>query len=69
MKCPNCSKEMESGYMFTPNAAFRSVRWSTEWARDMSQTKGEEIAPPVLGGSIKISGFRCNECKLLVLSY
>jgi hypothetical protein len=67
--CPRCSREMESGYLLTPSAYFRSVRWATEWAIDFMELKGETIVPADLTGSIKIAGYRCKECKLLILSY
>ena len=60
---------MESGYLLTPSTYFRSVRWSTEWAMDLMELKGEKLVPADMTGSIKIAGFRCKDCRLLILTY
>jgi hypothetical protein len=67
--CPQCSREMESGYLLTPTFFLRSVRWSTHWVMDPIQLKGEKIVPTDWWGSIKIAGYRCKDCRLLVLTY
>ena len=67
--CPQCSTEMEAGFLLTPSAYFRSVRWSANWAVDPMELKGERIVPMNLWGSIKIAGYRCRNCRLLMLTY
>ncbi len=68
-RCPRCRKEMERGYVYTPSTAFRTVRWSTERKMDMMEFKGETIIPTDNWGSIKIAGFRCPECRIVVFEY
>ena len=68
--CPRCCKEMEPGFLLTPHAIFRSVRWSPHYMVDPHHIEGEKLASWTDdAGSIKFAGFRCKECRLLVLRY
>jgi len=70
-RCPRCSGPMERGFILAPNAGMMGgVRWDTVDGIDFWGLKGEVLVPgPVLGSSIRITGFRCQTCRVLVLVY
>jgi hypothetical protein len=62
---------MESGIMLAPNAGmFSGVRWDTKEGTDFWGMKGVVLVPSAaLSSSIRIRGFRCPTCRVLVLTY
>jgi hypothetical protein len=70
-RCPKCSGPMERGLILAPNAGMLGgIRWDTVDGIDFWGLKGEVLVPsPVVGSSIRIPGFRCQSCGVLVLTY
>lgn len=64
--CPNCSKQMAPGFLGSEGFASGS-KWYLE--RTRLGFGGEEIAPTSGFGMAYIPGFRCRECRTLVLQY
>ncbi|MCJ7516432.1 MAG: PF20097 family protein [Methanomassiliicoccales archaeon] len=74
MICPKCGKEMEPGYvsgwtysgfsLWQAKALGFGVDWYT---KDNKET--ERLRKASWGGEVKIDGFRCKDCRTLVLQY
>jgi hypothetical protein len=65
MKCPHCGKEMEQGTLRS-----ESFIDGAKWLPLAEGRRGKQaIAGTDLLGYVKISGFRCAECRTLVLDY
>ncbi len=65
MKCPICGDEMEPGMMRT-DSLFGSAKWiGTPYSRVSKHT----IMNPDWLGYIQMAGFRCVNCRQLVLRY
>src|SRR5512136_756045 len=70
-RCPICSGPMQPGIMLTPNGGLLSgVRWDAVDGIDVWGLKGEVlVSSGVMATSIRIPGFRCPTCRVLVLTY
>jgi len=70
-RCPKCSGPMQRGVMLAPNGGLLSgVRWDAVDGIDVWGLKGEVLASSTLmANSIRIPGFRCPTCRVLVLTY
>jgi hypothetical protein len=68
MKCPECGKEMEAGYI---HAGAPGLFWNYE---EYSFSRGEPIntglssVDRVLAGTF-LAAYRCQDCKLLIARY
>lgn len=61
---------MEPGFLNTPHGFIRIARWAPLYLSDPWQVEGEKLARWWdAAGSIKFAGFRCKECRLLILNY
>jgi hypothetical protein len=66
MNCPNCTKEMEHGYL-RAESFIGGVKWMPEKS---SKTLGlEGLAKPDALGFCFLEGSRCRECHYIVLQY
>jgi len=75
MKCPNCGKEMDDGYLTIPMHALYSIKWSqTPGHRYVG---GDIVYDPKREGSLwhygmkgtSISAQRCRECRCVLFYY
>jgi len=64
--CPNCSKPMAPVFLGSESFIGGS-KWFLE--RTRLAFGGDEIAKPNTYGMVYIGGFRCRECKSLLLQY
>jgi hypothetical protein len=64
--CPNCSKPMAPGFLGSEGLV-EGAKWYLE--RTRMGFGGEELAAKSGFGMVYIPGFRCRECKTLVLQY
>ncbi len=71
MKCPQCDREMEHGYLSIPPSG---LAFNTEWLSEKQEfgfkantPKRDTIAPAGLWGIVQIEGYRCRECSLIIL--
>lgn len=64
--CPNCSKAMSPGFLGSESFIGGS-KWFLE--RTRLAFGGEEVAKPNTFGMVYIAGFRCRDCRYLVLQY
>ena len=63
MKCPNCGKQMEKGYIITP-----AVRWSKE--KHTQFAFGQELVIPWQIQAIpNVEAYRCSPCRLILFHY
>ena len=71
LRCPKCSGPMQPGIMLVPNGGLLSgVRWDVVDGIDVWGTKGEMLVPSdIMQVSIRVPGFRCPTCRVLVLPY
>ena len=61
---------MEAGFVLTvPARIGGGVRWSSEPALNLTEFSGELIVPQCYFGGVNIAGYRCRNCRLLVLTY
>jgi len=70
-RCPKCSSPMQRGIMLAPNGGLWSgVRWDRVDGIDVWGLKGEVLVSSIpMANSIRIPGFRCPTCRVLVLTY
>jgi hypothetical protein len=70
-RCPKCSGPMERGIMLAPHGGLLGgVRWDTADGIDLWGLKGEVlVSTDLMANSIRIPGFRCPTCRVLVLTY
>ncbi len=64
--CPNCSKPMAPGFLGSESFVGGS-KWFLE--RTRLAFGGEEVSKPNAFGMVYLAGFRCRECKTLLLRY
>ena len=64
--CPNCAKPMAPGFLGSESFVGGS-KWFLE--RTRLAFGGEEIAKPNTFGMVYIAGFRCRDCRYLMLQY
>jgi Domain of unknown function (DUF6487) len=64
--CPQCSKPMTPGFLGSESFVGGS-KWFLE--RTRMAFGGEEIAKPNTFGMVYIPGFRCRDCRTMVLQY
>src|SRR5512136_1110164 len=71
LRCPKCSGPMQRGIMLAPNGGVLSgVRWDAVDGIDVWGLKGEVlVSSQLMANSIRIPGFRCPTCRVLVLTY
>ncbi|HEY3421087.1 MAG TPA: PF20097 family protein [Methanomassiliicoccales archaeon] len=65
MKCPICGKEMEPGMMRT-DSFLGGAKWL---GQPYNRSNKHTLASPDWLGYIKMYGFRCADCRQLVLNY
>jgi len=70
-RCPKCLGPMQPGIMLVPNGGLLSgVRWDAVDGIDVWGLKGEVlVSSGVMQTSIRVPGFRCPTCRVLVLTY
>jgi Domain of unknown function (DUF6487) len=64
--CPNCSKPMAPGFLGS-GGMFEGSKWFLE--RTRLAFGGDEVAKPNSFGMVYIPGFRCRECRTMLLQY
>lgn len=64
--CPHCQKPMSPGYLGSESIIHGS-KWFLE--RTRLAFGGEELAKPDSFGMVYLTGFRCKECRSLILQY
>jgi hypothetical protein len=65
MKCPSCGRKMESGILRT-----ESFLGGAKWlGLPHDGNRKLTIADPDWMGYVKISGFRCDNCRQMILNY
>ena len=66
MNCPNCDAAMDSGYLVA-----ESLLGGAKWTRRKTRLAagGEALTAPDAWGNVYLGGFRCGECRTLVLAY
>lgn len=71
LRCPKCQGPMKPGIILVPNKGFLTgVRWDTVDGVDWWGSKGEMLIPgDILLASIRVPGFRCATCKMVVFPY
>ena len=62
--CPNCSKPMAPGFLGS-GGMFEGSKWFLE--RTRLAFGGDEVAKPNAFGMVYIPGFRCRECRMMLL--
>ena len=70
-RCPKCSGPMQRGIMLAPSGGLLGgVRWDEVDGIDVWGLKGEVLASGgLMANSVRIPGFRCPTCRVLVLTY
>ncbi len=72
MNCPKCGIEMEPGYLSSWTYMGISLLgpklygFGVDW---YGGDKPERLRKAGLGGEVKIDGFRCKNCRLVLLQY
>jgi hypothetical protein len=72
MKCPNCGKDMDTGYLTIPlHFGLHSVKWSDEPRHSIL---GDDIIydpkqNASMGAGSAIPAERCSGCKIVVFNY
>lgn len=72
MKCPNCGKEMEDGFMSITGYGIRGDMPVAKWHLEKTRfaTGGSSLRlSGTLRGILWLEGARCRPCRTLVLSY
>ena len=64
MKCPNCSTDMEDGFMAISASEFVVIKWCKE--RKLTTIGGESMFG-VIGGWIE--AHRCGNCRIVAMDY
>lgn len=64
--CPNCAKPMAAGFLGSESFVSGS-KWFLE--RTRLAFGGEELMKPNSFGMVYLPGFRCRECRTLLLNY
>jgi uncharacterized protein DUF6487 len=64
--CPNCQKPMSPGFLGSESLVSGS-KWFLE--RTRLAFGGDEIGKPNAFGMVYIPGFRCRDCRTLLLQY
>lgn len=64
--CPKCSKPMAPGFLGS-ESVFGGSKWFLE--RTRLAFGGEEVATPNSFGMVYIPGYRCRDCRTMVLDY
>jgi len=67
MSCPECGERMEPGYVTTGARMYWRGWGDTSWF--VSYLNGLPGTRPAFVGSIKLSGYRCATCELIVFRY
>lgn len=65
MKCPICGKEMEPGLLIT-ESFIGGARWA---GGHDGKPDREKLVKPDLLGNVRLLGYRCHDCRQLVLKY
>jgi hypothetical protein len=64
--CPKCHREMTKGYVY----AERRFKWSDNPRKAFFSIEDETILPINLGWTHKKrTGYRCEECKIVMFEY
>lgn len=64
-KCPSCGKEMLKGRVTSSG----DIYWKNEGEREfLTTTRGEKISHSSLMSYPQVSGYRCKECDITILS-
>lgn len=64
--CPNCGKPMESGFLGT-ESVFTEVAWFKE--KTIFGTGGESLDLKGKLSMTYVEGYRCKDCRNLILKY
>lgn len=76
MKCPNCGKDMEGGYLTVPlHANIHSIKWSQTPRHHIldgdilyDPKKDSTWWQPLLTGAV-FSAYRCRDCEFVLFNY
>lgn len=71
MICPKCGKEMRTGYLFgTKDGALSFARRVPGALENAKEAEGfVKITAPKIGGRASVTGFCCDGCRTILISY